>query len=144
MEIEKISFPISLLLFLCCCSVAKSCPTLRPHKLQPARLPCPSLSPRVSSDSCPLSWRCCLTISFSAAHFSFCLQSFPASGSFPVSQHFALGSRIPWMEEPGRLQSMGSQRIRHNRATEHSLFAITLHIIEYIFVVQNLTLKLAV
>ena len=52
------------------------------HELQRARLLCPSLSPRACSDSCPLSWWCYLTISFSATLFSFRLQSFPASGSF--------------------------------------------------------------
>ena len=39
----------------CCCSVAQSCPTLQPHGLQHARLPCSSLPPRVCSNSCPLS-----------------------------------------------------------------------------------------
>ena len=48
-----------------------------------ARLPYPSLSPGFSSDSYPLSWWCSLTISSSATLFFFCLQSFPASGSFP-------------------------------------------------------------
>ena len=48
------------------------------------RLPCPPLSFGVCSSSCPLSWQCYLTISSSAAVLSFCLQSFPASGSFPV------------------------------------------------------------
>ena len=57
------------------------------------RLPCPALSPGVCSDSCPLSGWCYLTISSSAAHFSFCLQSFPASGSFPMSQLFASGGQ---------------------------------------------------
>ena len=57
------------------------------------RLPCPSPSPRVCSNSCPLSQRCYLTISSFAAFFSFCLQSFPASGSFPISQFFASGSQ---------------------------------------------------
>ena len=52
------------------------------HGLQHARLPCPSLSPEVCSDSCPLSWWCYPTISSSTALFSFCLQSFPSSGSF--------------------------------------------------------------
>ena len=67
----------------CCYSVAKSCLTLcDPHELQHARLPCPSLSPGVCSDSCPLSRWCYLTISPSATPISFCLQSFPASGSF--------------------------------------------------------------
>ena len=54
-------------------------------------LPCASLSPRVCSDSCPLNWWCHPTISSSVTHFSSCLQSFPASGSFPVSQLFASG-----------------------------------------------------
>ena len=48
---------------------------------------------RVRSDSCPLSWWYYLTISFSATHFSFCLQSFTASRSFPISQLFASGSQ---------------------------------------------------
>ena len=52
------------------CSLAKSCPTLWSHGLQHTRLPCPSLSPRVCSNSCPLSWWCHPTISFSAAPFS--------------------------------------------------------------------------
>ena len=58
-----------------------------------ARLPCPSLAPRVCSDSCPLCQWCCLTISSSAALFSFCLQSFPALGSFPMSWFFASGGQ---------------------------------------------------
>ena len=60
--------------------------SLQPHGLQHDRLPCPSLSPRVRSDLCPLNRWCCLTISSPAAPFSFCLQSFPASGSFLMSQ----------------------------------------------------------
>ena len=59
--------------------------SLQPHRLQHAELPCPSVSPRVCSDSCPLSWWCYLTISSSAALFSFCLQSFPALGSFEMN-----------------------------------------------------------
>ena len=54
----------------------------------------PSLSPRVCSYSCPLSWCCYLTISSSAPPFSFCVQSFPASGSLPVSQFFISGGQI--------------------------------------------------
>ena len=53
----------------------------------------PSLSPWICSNSCPLSWWCYLTISSSAAIFSFCLQSFPASGFFPMSQLFASGGQ---------------------------------------------------
>ena len=67
--------------------------SLQPHGLQHARFPCPSPSPAVCSDSHPLSRWCYLTISSSAALFSFCLQSFPASGSFPMSQLFASGSQ---------------------------------------------------
>ena len=57
---------------------------LRPHYLQHTRLPCPLLSPRVCSNSCPLSWWCHPTISSSAALFYY-LQSFPASEFFPMS-----------------------------------------------------------
>ena len=76
-----------------CCLVPKSCLTLQPHGLQPTRLLCPSLSPRVCSNSCPLSRWGHPTISRSAAPFSFCLQSFPASGSFPVSRLFISGGQ---------------------------------------------------
>ena len=62
---------------------------LRPHRLQHARLLCPSLSLGVCSNSCPLSQWTQLSISSSTALFSFCLQSFPASESFPMSQFFA-------------------------------------------------------
>ena len=68
--------------------------SLWPHGLQHTRLPCPSLSPRVCLNSCPLSLRC-HPISSSAASFSSCLQSFPASGSLPMSRLFASsGQRI--------------------------------------------------
>ena len=68
--------------------------SLWPHGLQHARLLCPSLSSEVCSDSCPLSWWCYLTISPSATPFSFCLQSFPASGSFPMKWLFAIVAKI--------------------------------------------------
>ena len=67
--------------------------SLRPHGLQHARLPSPSLSPGVCTYSCPLSQRCRPTISSSVIHFSPCLQSFPASGSFQMSQFFASGGQ---------------------------------------------------
>ena len=67
--------------------------SLRPHGLQQARFPCPSLSPGVSSHLCPLSRWCYLTISSSAIPFSFGLLSFPESGSFPVSQLFTSGGQ---------------------------------------------------
>ena len=79
---------------ICCCfSVAKLCLTLCDYGLQHARLLCPPVSPGVCSNSCPLSWWCFLTVSFSAAPFSFCPQSFPASGSFPVSHLFVSGGQ---------------------------------------------------
>ena len=74
-------------------SVAQSCPTLRPHGLQHARPPCPSPTPGVYSNSCPLSWWCHPTISSSVIPFSSHLQSFPASGSFPMSQLFTSGGQ---------------------------------------------------
>ena len=60
----------------------------QPHGLQHASLPCPSPTPRAYSNSCPSSRWCHPTISSSVIPFSFCLQSFPASGSFPMSQFF--------------------------------------------------------
>ena len=70
----------------CCCSVAKLCLTLWDlHGLQHTRLPCPLLSPRVSSNSYSLSQWWHPTISSSVTTFSSCPRSFPASGSFPVS-----------------------------------------------------------
>ena len=64
----------------CCCAVAKSCLTFCAKVLQHARPPCPSLSPWVCSNSCPLSQWCHPTISSSVVPFSSCPQSSPASG----------------------------------------------------------------
>ena len=69
--------------------------SLWPDGLQHTRLLWPLLSPRVCSNSCPLSWWCHSTISSSAAPFSFCLQSFPASGSFPISQLLKIMNMLP-------------------------------------------------
>ena len=66
---------------------------LRHHALQHTRLPCPSLSPGACSNSCQLSQRCHPTIPSSVAIFSSCLQSFPASGSFPMSWFFESGGQ---------------------------------------------------
>ena len=74
-------------------SVAQLCPTLQPHGLQHARLPCPSPTPRACSNSCTLSQWCHPAISSSVVPFSSCLLSFPASGSFPMSQFFASGGQ---------------------------------------------------
>ena len=80
-------FLSSFLLLLFSCSVLSSC--LWPHELQHAKLPCPSLSPRVCSNSCPLSQWCYLTIYLCSLLL---LPSFfPASGSFPVSWLFPSG-----------------------------------------------------
>ena len=70
-------------------SVAQSCLTLCNHGLKHARLPCPSPTPEACSNSCSLSWWCHPTISSSFVPFSSCLQSFPASVYFPMSQLFA-------------------------------------------------------
>ena len=75
MEVHRVT---TLLLFSC--SVMSY--SLRPYGLQHTRLPCPSPSPRVCSNSCPLSRWCHTIISSSVVPFSPCLQSFPASGSF--------------------------------------------------------------
>ena len=74
-----------------CCSVVSD--SLRPHGLQHTRPPCPSPTPRVYSDSCPLSLWCHPTISSSVVPFSACPQTFPASGSFQMSQFFASGGQ---------------------------------------------------
>ena len=110
-----------------------------PWTLRRGRLPCPSLSPRVCSNSCPLSRWCHPTISSPVVPFS-SLQSFLASRSFPTSRLFASGGQsigvsasasvfpmkemathsstlaweIPWTEEPGGLQSMLLQRVGHD------------------------------
>ena len=78
-------------------SVHFRCPvmsySLRPHEPQHARPPCPSPTPGVYSNSCPLSQWCHPTISSFVVPFSSRLQSFPASGSFPVSQLFTSGGQ---------------------------------------------------
>ena len=67
--------------------------SLWPHEPQHARPPCPSPTPGVYSDSCPLSQWCHPTISPSVVPFSSRLQSFPASASFQIRQHFASGGQ---------------------------------------------------
>ena len=67
--------------------------SLWPHGLQHARLPCPSPTPGAYSISCPTSGWCHPTISSSVIPFSSCLQSFPASGSFPMSRLFISGGQ---------------------------------------------------
>ena len=67
--------------------------SLWPQGLQHARSPCPSLSPRACSNSCPVSQWCQPTISSSVTRFSSCPQSFPESGSFPMTRLFTLGGQ---------------------------------------------------
>ena len=67
--------------------------SLPPHEPQHARPPCPSPNPGVRPNPCPLSWWCHPTISSSVVPFSSCPQSFPAPGSFPMSQLFASGGQ---------------------------------------------------
>ena len=74
------------------CSVTFN--SLQPHGLQYTRLPCPSPIPGAYSDSCPLSWWCHPTSSSSVIPFSSCLQSFPASGFFQMSQFLTSSQSI--------------------------------------------------
>ena len=80
------------------CSVQFSCSvmtdSLWPHGLQHASLPCPSPTPGAYSNLCPSSQWCHPTISSSIIPFFFCLQSFPASGSFPMSQFFTSVAKV--------------------------------------------------
>ena len=65
--------------------------SLQPHELQHARPPCPTPTPRVHPNPCPLSRWCHPTISSSVIPFSSCLQSIPASGCFSMNQFFSSG-----------------------------------------------------
>ena len=73
------------------CSVVSD--SLQPHEPQHARPPCPSPAPGVHLNPCASSWSCHTTISSSVVPFSSCPQSFPASGSFQMSQLLASGSQ---------------------------------------------------
>ena len=86
---RSVGLPVLLLLF----SRQVMSDSSQPHGLQYDGLPCPSPSPQVCESSCPLNRCCHPTISSSATLFSFCLQSFPTSGSFPMSQFFASGGQ---------------------------------------------------
>ena len=122
----------------CCCSASQSYPTLCDKYI---RLPCPSPSPRVCSNSWSLSQWCHPTISSSVVPFSSCLQSFPASRSFPMSQFFtsggqstgasASGSVLPMTIQDGfplgwtgliSLQSKGFSRVFFNTTVQKHQF----------------------
>ena len=79
------------------------------HGLQHARLPCPSPTPRVYSKSCLLSLWCHPTISSFVIPFSSCLQSFPASGSFPMSQFFTSGGQSIGVSTSAAVLAMNNQ-----------------------------------
>ena len=111
--------------------------SFQPHILQHARPPCPAPTPRVYSDSCPLSRWCHPTISSSVISFSSCLQSFPASGSFQMSQFFASGGQsigasgwasvLPmniqdWFPGWISLQSKGLSRVFSNTTVQKRQF----------------------
>ena len=90
-------------------SVAQSYLTLQPHGLQHARLPCLSPTPGAYSNSHPLSRWCHPTISPSVVPFSFCLQSFPASGSFQISWFFASGDQSIGVSASASVLPMNTQ-----------------------------------
>ena len=82
---------------------------LRPHESQHARPPCPSPTPGVHSDSCPLSQWCHPAISSSVVPFSSCPQSLPASESFPMSQLFAWDGQSIGVSASGSVLPMNTQ-----------------------------------
>ena len=85
--------------------------SLGPHGLQHTRPPCPSPSPRVCSSTCWLHWWGCPSISSSDDHFSFCPQSFPASGTFPITHLFTTDD-----------QNTGASPCKSNSCSEYSGF----------------------
>ena len=86
--------------------------SLRPHELQHTRPPCPSSTPRVYPNLCPLSRWCHPAISSSVIPFSSCLQSFPASGSFQMSQLFASGGQSIGVSASTSVLPMNTQSFR--------------------------------
>ena len=94
--IHSVMYAFNRIVFLCTGNTVQftlSCLTLQSHGLQHARHPCPSPTPGICSNPCPLSWWCHPTISSSVVPFSSHLQFFPASGSFQMSQLFASGGQ---------------------------------------------------
>ena len=83
--------------------------SLQPHESQHTRPPCPSPTPGVHPNPCPLCWWCHPTISPSVVHFSSHLQSFPASGSFQVSQLFASGDQSIGLSASASVLPMNTQ-----------------------------------
>ena len=108
---------LPLLLLLYFNSVQFSCSvvsdSLRPHESQHARPPCPPPSPRVHSNSRPSSQWCHPTISSSVVPFSSCPQSFPATGSFQMSQLFASGGQSIGVSASTSVPPMNTQDWSH-------------------------------
>ena len=96
--------------------------SLRPHESQHARPPCPSPTPGVHSDSCPLSRWCHPAISSSVIPFSSCPQSLPASGSFPMSQLFAWGGQSTGVSALASVLPMNTQDWSLHRALDNFLW----------------------
>ena len=90
-------------------SITQSCLTLQSHRLQHARLPCPSPTPGACSNSCELNQWWHPTISSSVIPFSSCLQSFPASGAFPMSQFFTSSGQSIGASAPASVLPMNIQ-----------------------------------
>ena len=94
----------------CCCSIAKGCLTLcDPIDCSTPGFPAFKLSPKVCSNSCPLSWWWHPTISSSVTSFSSCPQSFSASESFPMNQLFTSGGRSIGASTSASVPSMNIQ-----------------------------------
>ena len=89
------------------CSVVSN--SLRPHESQHARPPCPSPTPGVYPNPCPSRRWCHPTISSSVSPFSSCPQSFPALGSFPVSQLFTWGGQSTGVSASASVLPMNTQ-----------------------------------
>ena len=87
-----------MVIILCSVQFSRSVESdsLWPHEPQLTRPPCPTPTPGVHPNPCPLSWWCHPTISSFVICFSSCPQSFPASGSFPMSQLFSSGDQKYW------------------------------------------------
>ena len=101
---------VKQLSFNCCCAVAMSCLTLcNPKDFSMPGFPVLHLSPRVCSNTCPLSRWCPRAISSSVAPLSSCPQSAPASGSFPMSWHFASVGQSIVASAPASVFPMNTQ-----------------------------------
>ena len=141
-NLEKLKTNLWYFLSVSCSVMSDS---LRPHESQHARPPCPSPTPGVNPNSCLSSRWCYPAISSSVVPFSYHPQSFPALGSFPVSQPFAWGGQsiivsasasVPPMNTQDwsplgwtgwiSLQSKGLSRVFSNTVQKHQFFSTQL------------------